>query len=844
MNAELQEKVKEAIVLWTGNRSHGDSQESPQDDSLVDMLMKLEPPKKTDEDRSPPNKKTKLSPAAGKKPNFKSRTFKDAALLVVDHCQEGDLKCLEVNLKEGVVLDDFKEREGSKAKIMQLDNDKIRSVIFKNHFFNEHMDLNESYIQLERMFCPQTNIKEALKELFQLNQAEKDGGSILDWERDLVEATKDKFYFPADLTKGQAVVISGESGSGKSWFAKKFLPKQLDGASFIYHELGDTDPKSKDKATPGAFRPRDEVLGFAYQRAMKDLFTKGWRSTLVYEAVSELSRKNNKERNAAALDKFERLMMEAVRKNPTVEAWWHTPSHKLEELVIILDEAGKEPELARGLVDEVRQINVDICNKGLAEKVLLVLVGAGLDHYTEIDSLDFDADPTERDLYARFGTDPTKSELTTVTGPKLEGRHKISDIPVRDIMRGKYSRVLATNTRMLTRGVIPILRSPMNTLRVDNPSERRVELGSTNIVMDYAARVYIHLNGLSRLHDNSKEESEAFLLSQFRLLVFGVLRSLKDAGNPAFQCPFALNWSEYESVLRAGLITTDIVSTSSALRYIGCKGQTAPLDAQDGVAFEIVIQYHLIRLCKAQYNADRGTDKPNPKYYCGRYDLAQAWPPSSTKKDGLKTEKEVSEEIDSRYGIEQDKSRPKKDAKEIAELLKQKGCDEYDLVLRQTVNNVQGADVLVLSKRLVNGDTGQKEANLDLYQAKHYNKIPSLNSNETTGAFSSLGVDFDAKDDLFETEPKAGSAGYSYKGTQKFVVELSRALDVSVRVRKRVVVFSQGWNSFSKSTSWTKFNFATGESKNVWIWTREMLEPTISALVTRSAMEIADGASD
>jgi hypothetical protein len=276
----------------------------------------------------------------------------------------------------------------------------------------------------------------------------------------------------------------------------------------------------------------------------------------------------------------------------------------------------------------------------------------------------------------------------------------------------------------------------------------------------------------------------------------------------------------YEDVLKAGLITADIMSASKALRYLACKGQTAPLDFQDGVAFEIVLQHHLARLCRAEHEFYYEDKKPKPSYYCYRYALVQAWPPSSTKTEGLGEEKDVKEEVASRYSSEETKNRPKKDADEIAKLLDNK--EKYDLVLRQSVGNVQGADVLVLRKA-----AGDPEATLDLYQAKHYNKVPSRGSKETIGAFASLGVLYDATDGSFETEPTTGSAGYTFLGTPKFAEILSEALKIEVRLRKRVVVFSEGWNCFLKSKSWKDFGFeSAAKEKNVWIWTREMLEPT------------------
>merc|ERR1712183_502076 len=156
--------------------------------------------------------------------------------------------------------------------------------------------------------------------------------------------------------------------------------------------------------------------------------------------------------------------------------------------------------------------------------------------------------------------------------------------------------------------------------------------------------------------------------------------------------------------------------------------------------------------------------------------------------------------VSSRYNNENKKNRSMDDAFEIAKLLKKK--DAYDLVLRQTVSNVQGADVLVLSK----GERDQENIHLDLYQAKHYSKFPAVTSDKTIGAFASLGVLYDRNKKVFNTEPKIGSAGYSFLGTQKFVKELGQRLETKVMIRKRVIVFSNGFESFKKSGTWKHFD--------------------------------------
>ena len=87
-------------------------------------------------------------------------------------------------------------------------------------------------------------------------------GSILDWGLGLVKTTKEMFCVPTDLTKGHVVVISSESGSGKSWFAKKHPWKQLDGMSFVHHELSAMDATSEHAATIKCFPTKKAMVAF------------------------------------------------------------------------------------------------------------------------------------------------------------------------------------------------------------------------------------------------------------------------------------------------------------------------------------------------------------------------------------------------------------------------------------------------------------------------------------------------------------------------------------------------------------------------------------------------------
>jgi hypothetical protein len=631
--------------------------------------------------------------------------------------------------------------------------------------------------------------------------------------------------FPTDLGKSKACIISGESGSGKSWFATRCIPGKFPNASVIYYELSDDDMQLQsewnDFATAG--------MRQLYKDCIRELRDQGQMRTEVYDAICELSRRNNVYRNDAAVAMMVKCVQKTLRSSPVASSWWRCLHNEatcetLDELIIIFDEVGKIPEFALGLVDEVRHTLINIHNRGLAKNTMLVLVGSGLDGYIADSNPDFPlmtlADRQEYRALQSFGTDPSKSDLVRLCEPILDDRI-IRKVKMQDIKRGTYSNVLATNTRMLLRGVIPIMTDEKHMMSVTDLSSRRIELGSTNIVMDYAARIYIRLNGLGRLQKSCEGMIDKLLLKQFLLIQQDEIGS--DDWNPASEyirsCK-GLSKSDYIQALRFGIVAADVKKTSPALRYLACDGQTAPLHSQSGVAFEVILQHHLARFSTAIYVLGCIREKSN--YLCTRYELVQAWPPASTRGDSaLSDERTILDEVDRRYGV-----RNLQESHDITEIASRiAGYDEFDLVMRQSVSNAQGADVMVLSKRL------DGHLFLDLYQAKHHsNTLSGPGSQSFRCAFASLGVSYNKQVTLFDTAPKSGAAGYSYLGTQKLVEELEEKFREKVEIRHRVVVLSNPMKALQQANSWRLFPWEKARKTNVWIWCREMLEPTVSVL--------------
>jgi hypothetical protein len=121
------------------------------------------------------------------------------------------------------------------------------------------------------------------------------------------------------------------------------------------------------------------------------------------------------------------------------------------------------------------------------------------------------------------------------------------------------------------------------------------------------------------------------------------------------------------------------------------------------------------------------------------------------------------------------------------------------------------------------------EFSLDLYHVKQYNKLPSVDSKAIRRSFASLGLSYKKQTCCFNTAPKTGSAGYNYLGTMKLVKELEKTFRDKVHIRNRVLVFSCPKKALQVD-SWENFPWENASQNNVWIWSREMLEPTISAL--------------
>jgi hypothetical protein len=307
-------------------------------------------------------------------------------------------------------------------------------------------------------------------------------------------------------------------------------------------------------------------------------------------------------------------------------------------------------------------------------------------------------------------------------------------------------------------------------------------------------------------------------LTQFKLLLHASLATNKDS-NPAsvkILNDLAIKMpQDLDEIAALGLVTADIKGTSAALCYLACNGSTAPLDARDGIGFEIMLQHHLVRLYEAYNSNPNDSTQDRATRWVGQCNLTQPWPPHSPKGDvELSDSLVMQNEVEKNYKYNSGDD----DIDAIMDLLEDK--KDFDLVMRQTASNAQGADLMVLSRK--HGDVV-----LHLFQCKNWNMFPGVKSEEFEESLWSLGVKVD--EEGINSMPGSGSAGYSYLGTQHFAKKLGEELGTEVKIGDRVLVISLEGTVEGKRALDRDF-LQKAMDKGVMVWTKEMLEPTISAL--------------
>ncbi|MGH7954701.1 MAG: hypothetical protein ACREOZ_01945, partial [Gloeomargaritales cyanobacterium] len=414
-----------------------------------------------------------------------------------------------------------------------------------------------------------------------------------------------------------------------------------------------------------------------------------------------------------------------------------------------------------------------------------------------------------------FGSHPEKSQLIVMEKPNLEKLLNLKRLenlkPITE--NGLYSRILATNARMLCIGVIPALRNELVAFTPDGLDENaRLEYAaSLAFIMDFATRKYVTLNGLK----NKGVDKSKVISNAFKLLVNASLQTVEAKVPVDCIDDFKIDSESEYQLLLFGLVRSDVGQTSPALKFLACYGQAAPLDAGIGASLEAIIVLHLKRCLTV-----RG-------YAVSVMQLQEGWPRPLSKGKSQPDAAQIDELLE--Y-LEEDAAL--KDVEKIVTLVRKlkeennKKSKQVAIVLQQGVLNAQGPDVVVVV-------CDDRTYSIDVYQAKN---VETLSKAVMVSGASSLGVIFNSG-----AIAKTGKAGYSNKALDIFREKLDKKLReptitsanrkhkkravgevVTVAIRKRVLV-----TSLSVKQVNDKFLKNDGA---LTVWTKELLEPTISAI--------------
>eukprot|EP00978_Attheya_sp_CCMP212_P026867 scaffold89101_cov65-Attheya_sp.AAC.2 len=301
-------------------------------------------------------------------------------------------------------------------------------------------------------------------------------------------------------SKAQAIVIAGESGSGKSRFIMDQLYKEKFAIlrySFTKNDYKDKTPVSENLEY-GRFIAMDSMEFYDMKKTETDL----------YKNIRSIAKIINKTRDTWAFEKATTILQELISSLHTegeddASNWLNQQlggeKIKLDRLAIVFDECGNHMEFVYGMISSLRD---HILPKfgNLASSVVLVLCGTGLDVVR-----------VANDKMGTVGSDPNLSQLVLMKSTNLGALGM--DLQ-QAIEAGSYSSILGSNARMLTMGIMPVLTSDIVCKHVsgEDLTTRQTAFGSFWLAMDFGVRVYINMNGLK---DATPENLHGYLCKSF-----------------------------------------------------------------------------------------------------------------------------------------------------------------------------------------------------------------------------------------------------------------------------------------------------------------------------------------
>jgi len=339
--------------------------------------------------------------------------------------------------------------------------------------------------------------------------------------------------------KEYAIVVAGESGAGKTCFS--YLVAEEAEYNILYKSLSVKKNSAETKetrkrthtqmneqlATSKSRQTLEDVLGERDSEEYPDLneflrnfvclweangnpetLTKNTNLELLYTIKTKL----NRNRDAWAKKILDLCIKEALcdkDHKKEFDRWLNGLWEKTDRpknLAIIIDEV-VDTDLAEGLVSTVRETTATY-SRLVQDHVRLVIVGTGLDQIRYGD---------------RVGTNPALSRLIVVQKPDIRkicgGKANLTELECNAILQGGFSQFLCSNSRMLFRSLIPIMKikfhhQDANGLdeadRSHRLQERLKDVGSTRCLMDHAPRYYVNQNSVGNLKSRSRDNLLAF----------------------------------------------------------------------------------------------------------------------------------------------------------------------------------------------------------------------------------------------------------------------------------------------------------------------------------------------
>ena len=595
--------------------------------------------------------------------------------------------------------------------------------------------------------------------------------------------------FQAD--KRYAIVIAGESGSGKSIYSigqaieKGFLTVYCIMRS-AEHKKSKMPIKLLDALKKKPASQYDELKLFLklvircsedQKRDISDL-------NRLYEFKGQL----NTNRDKWASDVLNAAIEGLVEGDNNALNWFEGAwdfSRRPRKVAIIVDEA-TDIDLAEGLVATVRENTKKYLKTLAQEEVVIIVVGTGLDVFN---------------IAGRVGTNPAYSRLITIKTPKIKiicKKNKISQEVYNALYLGLFPCILKSNTRMLFTAILPLLKLPIHQVDDGGDGKKRrlenrlIEVSSYRAIMDYAPRLYVTQNSVGNLSESSRK---SLLRKSFIYHLVSSMKEIQWSNLNNHELELWKNEETGEEIFERGLASR--YGTSVALKYLACFGLACGLRTSNGDDFEEMTALHFMRCMQVK------------GYETQRVYLRHAWPGQRTKGNLRDQIKELREKLE------------RQEADEVFERPDTGG--KYCIVFSQGRPTAQGGDVLVL---IVN----EKLAVLKSIQCKHYATFPGQAVVKTW--WSSLGVLVNGN--TVDMKPTGGSAGYSYVGLDSFRRFLVKKLDRPVDLGDRILAVSfKAVESFPMPTH-----------RNMRVWFREMFEPTISVIPPKPGKRWSDDEED